>query len=81
MVSGFTKKQINKYLDKEVEIEIIDGTILNGTLHKSGDRLFKKEGLIIPKNYYFVSNRLEINDRCIFMLKHIRNVKRKDSDQ
>jgi len=72
------KNKIDKYLNKRVEITIIDGSILQGELHKTGELIFKNEpNLYIPRNYYVLINpqTLQANKHTIFRCSHVHKLK------
>ena len=62
------RSELEKYLDKKVEIEIFDGTVIKGELHKTGEEKFKDNpNLYIPRNYYFCTEP----QSCLFRSSHI----------
>lgn len=71
-----TRTEFEKYLGQNVEIDILDGTIIRGILHKTGEEIFKNDAnLYIPRNYYFCTNN---NGECIsslFRVSHVRKFK------
>ncbi len=71
-----TRAEFEKYLGKNVEIDIFNGTIIRGTLHKTGEEMFKNDAnLYIPKNYYFCTdNNGEFVD-CLFRVSHVRKIR------
>ena len=62
------KSELEKYINKKVEIEIFDGTVIKGELHKTGEEKFKDNpNLYIPRNYYFCTEP----QSCLFRSSHI----------
>lgn len=70
------KSELEKYLDKNVEIKIFDGSMYAGILYKTGDERFKDNpNLYIPKNRYFVSVDGINTNSCIFRCSHVVKLK------
>ena len=48
------RSDLEQYLGKSVEVELFDGRIVKGELHKTGEEKFKyNPNLYIPRNLYF----------------------------
>lgn len=68
-----TRKEIEKYLGKKVEIKLFDGTIVKGEFHKTREKEYENDpNLYIPKNYYFVDKP---HNNLIFRSSHIRKIR------
>ena len=73
---------VESYLGQKVEVKLFDGEIVIGELHKTGEESYKNNpNLYIPKNRYFVENKL-LKDAygyyhsCLFRSSHIRKIKK-----
>ena len=70
-----TRTELEQYLGKEVEVTLYDGTIVQGVLHKTGEKKFQNDSnLFIPKNYYFCESE-QNKATCIFRVSHIEEIK------
>lgn len=68
-----TRDKLEKYLDSEVEVILFDGTVIEGILHKTGEKAFENDpNLTIPKLRYFCTYGDNVVDRCVFKLSHIK---------
>lgn len=38
-----TRDKLEKYLDSEVEVILFDGTVIEGILHKTGEKAFEND--------------------------------------
>ncbi len=77
------KNKIDKYLGKTVEVTIIDGSTLQGELHKTGEEIFKNEpNLYTPRNYYVLVNpqTLQANKHTIFKCSHVQKLREMECD-
>lgn len=72
-----TRDKLEKYLDSEVEVILFDGTVIEGILHKTGEKAFENDpNLTIPKLRYFCTYGDNVVDRCVFKLSHIKKISR-----
>lgn len=66
------KSELEKYINKKVEIEIFDGTIIKGELHKTREEKFKDNpNLYCKPNYYFCIKP----QSCLFRSSHVKRLK------
>ena len=73
-----TRLELEKYLNKIVEIKLFDNDIVSGCLRKSGTELFKDDpDLYYRKNFYFFTK--DINSltctSCLFRVSHIKSLR------
>ncbi len=69
-----TRVELEKYLNKMVNIKLFDGTIIEGCLRKTHTELFSSNpNLYLPRNYYFVTKNVHSLEctSCIFRVSHI----------
>lgn len=68
--------ELEKYLGKNVEVEILEAEIHKGILHKTGEEQFKSNlNLYLPEKYYFVTDECGIPcDNCIFRCSHVKKI-------
>ena len=70
-----TRTEFEKYLGQKVELSIFDGTVIRGTLHKTGEEMFKNDAdLYIPKNWYFCTDSNGECVSCLFRVSHVKKV-------
>lgn len=72
------KSELEKYLNKKVEIELEDGSILKGELHKTGEKqLIDNPGLYYKPNYYFCleTQSYLINSNIVFRSSYVKRLK------
>lgn len=68
------RSELEKYINKKVEIELLDGEQVKGELHKTGEKQFvNNDNLYIPRNYYFCIEPQSF----LFRSSHVRKVKSK----
>lgn len=73
------RESFEEYLGKKVEIELEDGEIIQGCLHKTGEKEFENDpNLFIPINYYFLTelNSFKMSHSCLFRVSHVIMIKR-----
>ena len=70
------RDKLESYLGKYVKIILFDGTAIEGTLHKTGEKTFENDSnLSIPKQRYFCTDENGfISSRCLFKVSHIKTV-------
>ena len=69
------RTEFEKYLGQNVEIDIFDGTIIQGILHKTGEEIFKNNAnLYIPRNYYFCVDDNGESVACLFRVSHVKKL-------
>lgn len=68
------RDKLESYLGKYVKIILFDGTVIKGTLHKTGEKAFENDpDLSIPKQRYFCTDKNGfISSRCLFKVSHIK---------
>lgn len=71
-----TRNELERYLDKRVTITLLDNTVIEGTLHKTGEKAFENNpNLSIPLNFYFCT---DINNKVVkntaFRVSHIQRI-------
>lgn len=65
------RSELEKYINKTVEIELFDGEQVKGELHKTGEKQFvNNDNLYIPKNYYFCVE----SPLLVFRSSHVRRI-------
>lgn len=72
-----TRTKLEKYLGKRVEVTLLNGDIIKGILHKTGEESFKNNpNLYIPHNYYFCTARGSQKPiTYLFKVSHIRELR------
>ncbi len=73
-----TRKELEKYLGKKVEIKLFDNEIITGFLKKTGDEAFRNNpNLYLPQNRYLLTNTINstLCTSCLFRVSHIRTLK------
>ena len=69
------RTEFEKYLGQNVEIDIFDGTIIQGILHKTGEEIFKNNAnLYIPRNYYFCVDDDGEPVSYLFRVSHVKKI-------
>ena len=49
-----TRNELERYLGRCVTITLLDNTVIEGTLHKTGEKAFENDpNLSVPVNFYF----------------------------
>lgn len=71
-----TRNELERYLGKCVTITLLDNTVIEGTLHKTGEKAFENNpNLSIPVNFYFCT---DINNKVVkntaFRVSHIQKI-------
>lgn len=71
-----TRTELERYLGKCVTITLLDNTVIEGTLHKTGEKAFENNpNLSIPVNFYFCT---DVNNKVVkntaFRVSHIRRI-------
>lgn len=71
-----TRNEFERYLGKCVTITLLDNTVIEGTLHKTGEKAFENDpNLSVLVNFYFcidVNNKVVKN--TVFRVSHIRRI-------
>lgn len=68
-----TRNELERYLGKCVTITLLDNTVIEGTLHKTGEKAFENDAnLSIPKLRYFCTCGDKVVSNCVFRLSHIK---------
>lgn len=73
------RESFEEYLHKRVTIELEDGEIIQGYLHKTGEKKFESDpNLFIPINYYFLTETesSKVSCSCLFRMSHVIMIKR-----
>lgn len=72
-----TRYELERHLGKYVEIVLFDGTVIEGILHKTGEKAFLSiPNLSIPKLRYFCTCGDKVVSNCVFRLSHIKKISR-----
>jgi hypothetical protein len=72
-----TRYELERHLGKYVEIVLFDGTVIEGILHKTGEKAFENDAnLSIPKLRYFCTCGDKVVSNCVFRLSHIKKISR-----
>ena len=71
-----TRNELERYLGKCVTITLLDNTVIEGTLHKTGEKAFENNpNLSIPVNFYFCT---DVNNKVVkntaFIVSHIQRI-------
>ncbi len=71
-----TRNELERYLGKCVTITLLDNTVIEGTLHKTGEKAFENNpNLSIPVNFYFCT---DVNNKVVkntaFRVSHIQKI-------
>lgn len=71
-----TRNKLERYLGKCVTITLLDNTVIEGTLHKTGEKAFENNpNLSIPVNFYFCT---DVNNKVVkntaFRVSHIQKI-------
>ena len=71
-----TRNELERYLGKCVTITLLDNTVIEGTLHKTGEKGFENNpNLSIPVNFYFCT---DVNNKVVkntaFRVSHIQRI-------
>lgn len=76
-VKIMTRYELERHLGKYVEIVLFDGTVIEGILHKTGEKAFENDAnLSIPKLRYFCTCGDKVVSNCVFRLSHIKKISR-----
>lgn len=72
-----TRYELERHLEKYVEIVLFDGTVIEGILHKTSEKAFENDAnLSIPKLRYFCTCGDKAVSNCVFRLSHIKKISR-----
>lgn len=71
-----TRNELERYLGRCVTITLLDNTVIEGTLHKTGEKAFENDpNLSVPINFYFC---IDVNNKVVkntaFRVSHIRRI-------
>lgn len=71
-----TGNELERYLGRCVTITLLDNTVIEGTLHKTGEKAFENNpNLSIPVNFYFCT---DVNNKVVkntaFRVSHIQRI-------
>ena len=71
-----TRNKLERYLGKCVTITLLDNTVIEGTLHKTGEKAFENNpNLSIPVNFYFCTDvNNEVVKNTVFRVSHIQKI-------
>jgi hypothetical protein len=75
-VKAMTRNELERYLGRCVTITLLDNTVIEGTLHKTGEKAFENDpNLSVPVNFYFC---IDVNNKVVkntaFRVSHIRRI-------
>uniref|UniRef100_UPI003FF01FA7 hypothetical protein n=1 Tax=Ruminococcus bromii TaxID=40518 RepID=UPI003FF01FA7 len=71
-----TRNELERYLGRCVTITLLDNTVIEGTLHKTGEKAFENDpNLSVLVNFYFC---IDVNNKVVkntaFRVSHIRRI-------
>ena len=71
-----TRNELERYLGRCVTITLLDNTVIEGTLHKTGEKAFENDpNLSVPIKFYFC---IDVNNKVVkntaFRVSHIRRI-------
>lgn len=71
-----TRNELERYLGRCVTITLLDNTVIEGILHKTGEKAFENDpNLSVPVNFYFC---IDVNNKVVkntaFRVSHIRRI-------
>lgn len=71
-----TRNELERYLGRCVTITLLDNSVIEGTLHKTGEKAFENDpNLSVPVNFYFC---IDVNNKVVkntaFRVSHIRRI-------
>lgn len=71
-----TRNELERHLGKYVEVTLFDGTVIEGILHKTGEKAFENNpNLSIPVNFYFcIDENNEVVKNTVFRVSHIQKI-------
>ncbi len=71
-----TRNELERYLGKCVTITLLDNTVIEGTLHKTGEKAFADNpNLSVPLNFYFcIDENNEVVKNTVFRVSHIQKI-------
>lgn len=71
-----TRYELERHLGKYVTITLLGNTVIEGTLHKTGEKAFENNpNLSIPLNFYFCTdNNNEVVKNTVFRVSHIQKI-------
>lgn len=68
------KCDVDRELGKRVKVRLFDGSEYTGTLHQSGEEMFKADAnLYLPRRYYFLADGMECTSP-LFRCSHIKKI-------
>lgn len=75
-MKAMTRNELERYLGRCVTITLLDNTVIEGTLHKTGEKAFENDpNLSVPVNFYFC---IDVNNKVVkntaFRVSHIRKI-------
>lgn len=75
-MKAMTRNELERYLGRCVTITLLDNTVIEGTLHKTGEKTFENDpNLSVPVNFYFC---IDVNNKVVkntaFRVSHIRRI-------
>lgn len=71
-----TRSKLEEYIDKNVEVTLFDGDVIQGYLRKTGTEEVKNTPeLYLRRGYYFLSGKDVYDCRsCLFRVSHIEKL-------
>lgn len=71
-----TRNELERHLGKYVEVTLFDSTVIEGILHKTGEKAFENNpNLSIPVNFYFcIDENNEVVKNTAFRVSHIQRI-------
>lgn len=71
-----TGNELERYLGRCVTIILLDNTVIEGTLHKTGEKAFENDpNLSVLVNFYFcIDVNNEVVKNTVFRVSHIRRI-------
>lgn len=72
-----TRSELERYLGKCVTITLLDDTVIEGDLHKTGEKAFENDpNLSIPVNFYFCTDvNNKVIKKTVFRVSHIKKIR------
>lgn len=70
------RNELERYLGKCVTITLLDNTVIEGTLHKTGEKAFADNpNLSVPLNFYFcIDENNEVVKNTVFRVSYIQKI-------
>lgn len=71
-----TRNELERYLGKCVTITLLDKTVIEGTLHKTGEKAFADNpNLSVLLNFYFcIDENNKVVKNTVFRVSHIQKI-------